>query len=72
MGIKDMAAKAKEKLVGDNSAMEERTDMMADKYDNATDERYTQHTERAQDAVNERMDDFGDEGPRQNRDISGT
>jgi hypothetical protein len=71
MGIKDMAAKAKEKLTGESATPDEGIETAGDKFDNATGERYGESTDRAQEAINERLDDFTRGDSRQNRDIGG-
>lgn len=69
MGIRDIAAKARQKLRGDIPQIDEIDERMGDKFDNAPGDRYTTRTDRTHEAVNERIDDFtGGEGPRQNRD----
>jgi len=75
MGIRDLAAKAREKLTGthssaaDSEAVAEQTvDSMGDRYDNFTGDRFTEGTDRSQRAVNERIDDFtGGEPSSRNR-----
>lgn len=69
MGIRDLAAKAKQKLRGDIPQIDEGVDRIGDKFDNASGDRFGTHTDRTQEAVNERIDDFtGGDRTRQNRD----
>jgi hypothetical protein len=78
MGIAEsfrhLAEKAKARIAGaEDSAIEGDVAAMGDKYENAVGDRFGQHTDRAQEAMNERTDDFGggQRGARNNRDDLG-
>jgi hypothetical protein len=58
MGIKDLAAKAKEKLTGGHSGLDESLASTADKLDNATGDRFGDDSDWSQDAFNQRLDDY--------------
>jgi hypothetical protein len=77
MGIAEsfrhLAEKAKARMAGaEDSAIEGDVAMMGDKYENAAGDRFGEHTDRAQEAMNERTDDFsGGQRARNNRDDAG-
>jgi hypothetical protein len=75
MGIAEsfrhLAEKAKARMAGaEDSAIEGDVATTGDKYENAAGDRFGRHTDRAQEAINERSDDFtgGQRGSRNSRD----
>ena len=79
MGIADsfrqLAEKAKARMAGteDSVTDDNDLDLMDEKYDNAARDRFDMQRDGAQEALNERTDDFGGgrRGMRNNRDITG-